>query len=107
MSAIISQLVSSGGKFTPELLATALQMAALSCPPYSHFWYPILDKLASNPVIKTIIDQLFWRPLLIAYTFVLMNILKVRSFVRSFIDQRTLLVRQTLRILFSASSFDH
>ena len=77
-SATISQLTTNGGKFTPEVMANASKMALLSCPPYSHFWYPILDKISSNPVIKTIIDQLFWRPLLIAYTFVLMNLLKVR-----------------------------
>jgi hypothetical protein len=80
MSAIVSQLATNGGKFTPEVLQTACQMAALSCPPYSHFWYPILDMISSNPIIKTIIDQLFWRPLIIAYTFVLMNLLKVRPF---------------------------
>jgi len=51
----------------------------LQCPPYSHFWYPVLDMISKNPVIKTIIDQLFWRPLMIAYSFVLMNFLKGKS----------------------------
>jgi len=35
--------------------------------------------ISKNPVIKTIIDQLFWRPLMIAYSFVLMNFLKGKS----------------------------
>jgi hypothetical protein len=35
--------------------------------------------ISSNPLVKTIVDQLFWRPLLIAYSFVLMNVLKGKS----------------------------
>ena len=51
----------------------------VQCPPYSHFWYPVLETVSKNPVIKTIVDQLFWKPLIIAYSFVLMNLLKGKS----------------------------
>jgi hypothetical protein len=79
ISGLISKYYSNGGVINADMLVTALQMAALSCPPYSHFWYPILEMISSNPLVKTIVDQLFWRPLLIAYSFVLMNVLKGKS----------------------------
>lgn len=79
ISAIISKYYQSGGVITQDIFLTALRMAALSCPPYSHFWYPVLETVSKNPVIKTIVDQLFWKPLIIAYSFVLMNLLKGKS----------------------------
>mmetsp|Transcript_66009 Transcript_66009/g.113466 ORF Transcript_66009/g.113466 Transcript_66009/m.113466 type:complete len:222 (+) Transcript_66009:24-689(+) len=79
ISAVISKMQNNGWKIDADVLTTAFQMALMSCPPWSHYWYPILDMISKNPVIKTIIDQVFWRPLMIAYSFVLVNLFRGKS----------------------------
>lgn len=79
LSSTIAQLSRTGGVMTVGIARTAIQYAVLQAPPYSHFWYQLLEKISRNPVIKVFFDQLIWRPLLIAYTFLLMSVVQGRT----------------------------
>ena len=46
----------------------AMRYGMLNSPPYSHFWFPFLDSLTSKSVVKLVIDQLVYRPVMIAYS---------------------------------------
>jgi len=38
--------------------------------------YPFLDRYVSHPMLRMLIDQVFWRPFLTAYTFFVMSIVQ-------------------------------
>jgi hypothetical protein len=55
------------GKFQP---LSNLKYGMTCAPPYTHFWFILLDKMTKNTILQVILDQLLWRPLLIYYIFV-------------------------------------
>jgi len=61
------------------VLLNALNFGVSKVPPYSHFWYPILDNLTTQSLVRVVIDQAFWRPLLTAYTFLMMCLIQGMS----------------------------
>ena len=55
------------GKFNP--LAN-LKYGLTCSPPFTHFWFLLLDKITHNTILKLLLDQLLWRPFLMAYIFI-------------------------------------
>lgn len=76
ISSYTAQHMSNGGRLDAGTVGVALMFGVTKTPPYSHFWYPQLDKITSNPVYRVIIDQVFWRPFLTGYTFIIMELIK-------------------------------
>mmetsp|Transcript_2217 Transcript_2217/g.4717 ORF Transcript_2217/g.4717 Transcript_2217/m.4717 type:complete len:211 (-) Transcript_2217:44-676(-) len=66
-SSALAQLLQGRRLRVREVLSYAAQAA----PPYSHFWFVFLDKLLgpNRALLKTAMDQVIWRPLLILYMF--------------------------------------
>mmetsp|Transcript_29990 Transcript_29990/g.60168 ORF Transcript_29990/g.60168 Transcript_29990/m.60168 type:complete len:277 (+) Transcript_29990:108-938(+) len=75
VSSTIAQLI-AGAPNDRTTASKAALFGVTKIPPYSHFWYPILASVNSNPLIRVIVDQVFWRPLLTAYTFLFMGIVQ-------------------------------
>lgn len=44
--------------------------AVVGAPPYSHYWFILLDRLRVNSTASMVLDQVVWRPLTIAWSFV-------------------------------------
>merc|ERR1719487_1121191 len=57
------------GRFS---LWEAIWYGIIKCPPYSEFWFRMLDKQfgPGRVLLKTVLDQLIWRPILIFYLFI-------------------------------------
>ncbi|CAE7257326.1 unnamed protein product [Symbiodinium natans] len=60
-----------------ELVSFAVQAA----PPFNHFWFDFLDRRVGpgRIVLKTVVDQALFRPVMILYSFVLSGLLSGRS----------------------------
>jgi hypothetical protein len=76
MSSLVAQLITSGGQWSGSMPLEAAKFGITKIPPYSHFWYPILDRINNNPLFRVFVDQIFWRPLLTAYTILFMSLAK-------------------------------
>jgi hypothetical protein len=59
-----------------QVFANALNFGVSKIPPYSHFWYPVLDGITDRSLARVVIDQAFWRPLLTAYTFLMVGLIQ-------------------------------
>ena len=76
MSSIVAQLVTSGGVWNGAMPLNAAKFGVTKIPPYSHFWYPILERVNKSPIFRVIVDQVFWRPFLTAYTIFFMSVVQ-------------------------------
>ena len=76
MSSIVAQLIKTGGKWDAGIPLSAAKFGVTKTPPYSHFWYPILERINKNPLFRVIVDQIFWRPFLTAYTIFFMSMVQ-------------------------------
>mmetsp|Transcript_2043 Transcript_2043/g.4345 ORF Transcript_2043/g.4345 Transcript_2043/m.4345 type:complete len:288 (-) Transcript_2043:250-1113(-) len=80
LSSTVAQVMSGGGTLDmASVLLNALSFGWTKAPPYSHFWYPVLASINSNPLFRVVLDQVFWRPLLTAYTFAIMCVVQGKS----------------------------
>lgn len=44
--------------------------ALVGAPPYSHYWFILLERLGVGSTTSMVLDQVVWRPLTIAWSFV-------------------------------------
>ena len=55
--------------------------AVVGAPPYSHYWFILLERLSVGSTTSMVLDQLVWRPLTIAWSFVVGAVLADGSLV--------------------------
>jgi hypothetical protein len=55
--------------------------AVVGAPPYSHYWFMLLERLRVGSTSSMVLDQLVWRPLTIAWSFVVGAVLTDGSLV--------------------------
>lgn len=66
LSAVIGQLLLQDRSATS--LRKALSFAIVMSPPFSHFWYPVLETLApDSSAVRTLVDQTVWQPIMLCY----------------------------------------
>jgi hypothetical protein len=92
LSSLLSQRIADPK--APIVWSLALKFAIRGIPPFSHWWFNLLDGvydelhpgakvlhryLGSRLWTRVVADQFFWRPILIMYSFTMMAFLKGES----------------------------
>lgn len=68
LSTLIGQILEKRGIRWGE----AIKFGIVYCPPYSHYWYIYMDKWlgeGKHAILKTVLDQAIWQPLMLLKIF--------------------------------------
>ena len=66
VSVYISQRISD----TVSLKRIVSYSAVVGAPPYSHYWFLLLERMRVGSTTSMVLDQVLWRPITIAWSFV-------------------------------------